>query len=91
MSVYGLNKVLGRVYRDPEWREQFLRDASALVAQVGELLDDEEGQALIHRDLGALYRRGLHPLLCLSLGRMQGMSYAEYVSAIRKGGATWGR
>lgn len=82
MSQYGVNKVLGRVYRDPEWRELFVRDSKALVEQVGDLLDEEESKALVNRDLGALYRRGAHPLLCLSLGRMQGMSYADYVRVL---------
>ena len=82
MSTYALNKLLREVNRDPAMRERFFKDAAAAVS--GFDLTDEERQAVLDRDVTALYRLGVHGLILRPFTILHQMPEPDYLEAIRR-------
>jgi hypothetical protein len=81
MSAYALNKLLREVNRNPQMRERFFADREAVAATFE--LSDAERTALVHQDVGALYRLGAHGLILRPFTILQQMSEPDYLAAIR--------
>jgi hypothetical protein len=81
MSAYALNKVLREVNRNPQVRERFMQDASAVVADYD--LTEEERAAIVSRDVGKLYKLGAHGLILRPFTLIHQMSEPDYLRAIR--------
>jgi len=81
MSAYALNKLLREVNRNPQTREQFFSNAEDVAKHYD--LSEDERDALLRKDVGALYRMGVHGLILRPFTLLQGMSEPAYLSAIR--------
>jgi hypothetical protein len=82
MSTYALNKLLRDVNRDPGIRARFFADAGAVAS--GYDLSAEERQAVLARDVTALYRLGVHGLILRPFTILHQMPEPDYLEAIRK-------
>ncbi len=81
MSTYTLNKMIRDVNRDPVRREAFFKDAAAFAD--GYQLEPEERRAFVARDIGALYRLGVHGLILRPFTLLHKMPEPAYLAAIR--------
>lgn len=82
MSTYVLNKMIRDVNRDPVRREAFFKDAAAFAAGY-QPLTDEERRAFLAKDIGALYRLGVHGLILRPFTLLHKVPEPEYLAAIR--------
>jgi Aromatic-ring-opening dioxygenase LigAB, LigA subunit len=80
MSIYALQKTIREINRNNETRQRFL--ATPQEALMGAELTGEERDALIARDYRALYRLGVHGLILRPFSIINGVSEADYLSAI---------
>ena len=83
MRSYQLNKLLRDVNQKPLLREAWFADRESFIE--GYPLSDEERQALLNMDVGALYRLGAHGLILRPFTLLQQMSEPDYLNAIRGG------
>ena len=82
MSTYVLNKMIRDINRDPVRREAFFKDATAFAACYAPLTD-EERRAFLAKDIGALYKQGVHGLILRPFTLLHKMPEPEYLAAIR--------
>ncbi|MBV9582856.1 MAG: hypothetical protein JO057_30090 [Chloroflexi bacterium] len=85
MSLYGIHKALWLVQNDLEFRERLRSNPDAALADLP--LTELERQALLNRDMAALYRMGTHTFLMSRLPRFNalgGLTRAEYQQSIRQ-------
>jgi len=73
--------LLREVNRNPQVRERFFKDAQSVVAEYE--LNEDERRAVLDRDIGALYRFGVHGLILRPFTLLQGMPEPDYLCAIR--------
>jgi hypothetical protein len=81
VSLYGLQKLIREINRNPAIRARFEQAPEALLAE-WELTADERA-ALIGRDYGRLYRMGVHGLLLRPFSILHGVPEPEYLGLIR--------
>lgn len=81
MSTYALNKMLREINRNPARREQYFKDPAAFAATFD--LDDTERAAFLARDVGALYKLGVHGLILRPFSLLHKMPEPAYLTAIR--------
>jgi protocatechuate 4,5-dioxygenase alpha chain len=81
MSRYALNKMLRDVNLKSEMREQYFADKAAFAARYA--LSDEERQAVVSFDVGALYRLGAHGLILRPFTLLHKLPEPEYLKVIR--------
>ena len=85
MSLYGIHKILYLLQNDLDFRERLRSQPAAAIE--GFPLTEEERQALLNRDMAALYRMGVHTFLMSRIPRFNalgGMTREEYQASIRK-------
>ena len=82
MSTYTLNKMIRDVNRDPALRESFFKDAAAFAAGYSPL-SDEERRAFLAKDIGALYKLGVHGLILRPFTLLHKVPEPAYLAAIR--------
>ncbi|MEJ0051856.1 MAG: hypothetical protein WDN02_11735 [Methylovirgula sp.] len=80
MSIYALQKTIREINRNHEMRERFMATPQDALADFD--LTSEERDALIARDYRALYRIGVHGLILRPFSIINGVSEADYLSAI---------
>jgi len=83
MSLYGIHKTLWLLQNDLHFRERLRSDPDAALSELP--LTDEERQALLNRDMAALYRMGTHTFLMSRIPRfnaLNGLTRAEYQASI---------
>jgi len=83
MSLYGIHKTLYLLQNDLDFRERLRSDPEAALAKMP--LTDEERQALLNRDMAALYRMGTHTFLMSRIPRfnaLRGTTRADYQASI---------
>lgn len=85
MSVYPVNKLCWRITQEPELREQLRTDPAAAVAAARPPLSDEQAEAFLRGDVGALSKMGANHFLLHQIARWQllGMDLPEYARRIR--------
>ena len=83
MSLYGTQKLLFHLNRDPGAQERFRDDLSALLDDYE--LDAEEREAIVAGDIGKLYVLGSNGQLLMHFAALLGMPWAAYIEAMREG------
>lgn len=81
MSTYTLNKMIRDINRDPVRREAYFSAPEEFAS--GYLLDEAERTAFVGKDIGALYRLGVHGLILRPFTLLHKMPEPEYLAAIR--------
>jgi hypothetical protein len=81
MSLYDLQKLIRDVNRKPACREAFFQSAEGFAA--GYDLAQPEREALVKRDVRALYAMGVHGLLLRPFTLLHKMPEPDYLKAIR--------
>jgi hypothetical protein len=81
VSLYQVQKVLFAVNRDRQARTRFLDNRERLLADYE--LTAEERRALLDVDFHALYQMGVHSLLLGPLAATLGVTFPDYLAAIR--------
>jgi hypothetical protein len=88
MSLYQLQKFLYDINRDPRAQEQYRADVPGLLDRY-ELTGEERG-ALAAGDIGLIYVLGANGQLLMHYAAFLGMSWPEYIQAMREGVARHG-
>jgi hypothetical protein len=88
MSLYQLQKFLYDLNRDAGVQQRHRTDAAGLLAQY-ELTDTERG-ALAAGDVGLIYVLGANGQLLMHFAAFLGLSWPEYIAALRAGVARHG-
>jgi hypothetical protein len=88
MSLYGMQKFLYHLNRDPRVQSRYREDQAALLAEYP--LDQEERAAIERGDLGLMYVLGTNGQLLMHFAAYLGLPWAEYIQAMRDGVARHG-
>ena len=88
MSLYGMQKFLYHLNRDPRVQAQFRTDPSGVLADYA--LDAAERDALQRGDIGLIYVLGANGQLLMHYAAFLGMPWPDYLQAMRDGVAKYG-
>ena len=88
MSLYGMQKFLYHLNRDPKVQSRFREDRDELLAEYP--LDDEERDAIERGDIGLIYVLGANGQLLMHFAAFLGMPWPDYIQSMRDGIATHG-
>jgi len=88
MSLYGTQKFLYRLNRDPRVQERYRSDRAALLAEYA--LSEEERDAIDRGDIGLIYVLGANGQLLMHFAAYLGMPWPDYIQAMRDGVAKHG-
>jgi hypothetical protein len=88
MSLYGMQKFLYHLNRDPRVQSRYRDDQAALLAEYS--LSEEERAAIERGDLGLMYVLGTNGQLLMHFAAYLGLPWAEYIQAMRDGVARHG-
>jgi aromatic-ring opening dioxygenase LigAB LigA subunit len=80
MSLHAVERLLYELNRDPAKVTEFREDPERLLSRYA-LTDDERGW-LAGRDVLALYRHGVHPLLLAPASRFFGLEQSDFRAAL---------
>ncbi len=83
MSLYGMQKFLYHLNRDPRVQQRFRSDQSGVLDEF-ELTEEEHG-ALEAGDIGLIYVLGANGQLLMHFAAFLGMAWAAYLQAMRDG------
>jgi Aromatic-ring-opening dioxygenase LigAB, LigA subunit len=83
MSLYQLQKFLYDLNRDPGVQQQYRADLAQLLNRYE--LTSEERTALAEGDIGLIYVLGANGQLLMHYAAFLGMSWADYIQAMRAG------
>ena len=88
MSLYGLQKFLYHLNRDPRTQQRLRDERGALLAEYP--LDTEERGAIERGDIGLIYVLGANGQLLMHFAPLLGVAWAEYLEAMREGVRRYG-
>ena len=88
MSLYGTQKFLYHLNRDPAVQRRYREDRAALLGDYA--LDDEERAAIDTGDVGKLYVLGSNGQLLMHFAAFLGMPWPDYIQSMRDGVAAHG-
>jgi hypothetical protein len=88
VSLYGMQKFLYQLNRDPRVQSRFREDPAALLGEYP--LDEEERGAIERGDLGLMYVLGTNGQLLMHFAAFLGVPWPEYLQAMRDGVARHG-
>ncbi|HYM43988.1 MAG TPA: hypothetical protein VET46_14600 [Steroidobacteraceae bacterium] len=88
MSLYQLQKFLYDINRDRELQTRYRADRAGVLARYE--LSDEERAALAAGDIGLIYVLGANGQLLMHYAAFLGLSWPEYLQAMRAGVARHG-
>src|SRR5690348_6562534 len=88
MSLYQLQKFLYDINRDSELQARYRADRAGVLARYE--LSDEERAALAAGDIGLIYVLGANGQLLMHYAAFLGLSWPEYLQAMRAGVARHG-
>ena len=83
MSLYQLQKFLYEINRDPTVQRDYRSSLPALLERYE--LTAEERSAITGGDIGLIYVLGANGQLLMHFAAFLGMSWVEYIQAMRKG------
>ena len=89
MSLYQLQKFLYEINRDPAVQRDYRTDLPALLNRYE--LTPEERSAIAGGDIGLIYVLGANGQLLMHYAAFLGMSWAEYIQAMRDGVKRYGQ
>lgn len=81
MPLYDLEHYLFKLKNDPAMQKELAENPERHLAQQG--LDEEARTALLSKDVPALWKMGVHPLLMAPLSRFFGMVPADYRATLK--------
>jgi Aromatic-ring-opening dioxygenase LigAB, LigA subunit len=88
MSLYGMQKFLYHLNRDPRVQENFKADPASVLAEYP--LVDEERQAIASGDIGLMYVLGANGQLLMHYAAFLAMPWPDYLQSMRDGVAKHG-
>jgi Aromatic-ring-opening dioxygenase LigAB, LigA subunit len=88
MSLYGMQKFLYHLNREPKVQERYKSDRAPLLAEYA--LTDEERGAIERGDIGLVYVLGANGQLLMHFAAFLGMPWPDYIQAMRDGVARHG-
>ena len=88
MSLYGMQKFLYHLNRDPKVQARFRDARDELLAEYP--LDGEERGAIERGDIGLIYVLGANGQLLMHFAAFLGMPWPDYIQSMRDGIATHG-
>ena len=88
MSLYGAQKFLYHLNRDPLVQRRYREDRDSLLADYD--LNDEERSAIHGGDIGKLYVLGCNGQLLMHFAPLLGIAWADYLEAMREGVRKYG-
>ena len=88
MSLYQLQKFLYDLNRDPGMQQRYRADLAALLG--GYELTGPERAALTQGDVGLIYVLGANGQLLMHYAAFLGLSWPQYIAALREGVARHG-
>ena len=88
MSLYGTQKLLFHLNRDPAVQKRYGDNLPALLEDYD--LTDEEREAILAGDVGKLYVLGANGQLLMHFAALLGMPWADYIAAMRDGVRQYG-
>ena len=88
MSLYGLQKFLFHLNRDPRVQQRFKTDQAALLDEFP--LNAEERSAIERGDVGLIYVLGANGQLLMHFAAYLGMPWPDYIQSMRDGVAKHG-
>ena len=88
MSLYGMQKFLYHLNRDPKVQQGFKSEPAALLDEY--VLNAEERAAIESGDIGLIYVLGANGQLLMHFAAYLGMPWADYIQAMRDGVAKHG-
>jgi len=83
MSLYGMQKFLFHLNRDPAVQKRYGDDLPALLDDYE--LVDEEREAILAGDIGKLYVLGANGQLLMHFAALLAMPWGDYIEAMREG------
>jgi len=83
MSLYGMQKFLFHLNRDPAVQKRYGDDLPALLDDYE--LVDEEREAILAGDIGKLYVLGANGQLLMHFAALLAMTWGDYIEAMREG------
>ncbi len=81
MALYDLQLYLFKLKNEPDMQADFLQDREGHMLRHG--LNQQERQAMLDKDIQALWRIGVHPLLMAPLGRFFNLPPDQYRATLR--------
>jgi Aromatic-ring-opening dioxygenase LigAB, LigA subunit len=88
MSLYGMQKFLYHLNRDPKVQQRFRDEPTAVLAEYP--LNDDERGAVVRGDIGLIYVLGANGQLLMHFAAFLGMPWPAYLQAMRDGVAAHG-
>lgn len=88
MSLYGTQKFLYHLNRDPRVQDRYKTDRPDLLAEYD--LTDEERGAIDAGDIGLIYVLGANGQLLMHFAAYLGMPWPDYIQSMRDGVAKHG-
>jgi len=88
MSLYGMQKFLYQLNRDPRVQARYREDRAGLLDDYP--LDAQERQAIADGDLGLMYVLGTNGQLLMHFAAFLGLAWPDYIQAMRDGVAKHG-
>jgi len=86
MSLYGMQKFLFALNREPEVQRQYAAGGATRAALLaGYPLTGEEREAMDAGDIGKLYVLGCNGQLLMHFAPLLGIAWADYIAAMREG------
>lgn len=81
MSLYQVQKLIYQIHNQLDLRAQFVADPGAVIAEFK--ITEAEKNALLDKDMGALFRMGVNPWLLLQYANITGVKTPDYLRQIR--------
>jgi hypothetical protein len=88
VSLYGTQKLLFQLNRDPATVRRFTQDLDGLLAEYD--LSPEERRAIREPDIGLLYVMGVNGQILMHFAALRGYEWNAYLEAMREGERTYG-
>lgn len=82
MSLYQVQKLLFNIHNNLTLRAEYTSSPETVMADYK--LAESEAQALLDKDMRALYRMGVNPWLLLQYANITGVNTQDYLRQIRK-------
>jgi hypothetical protein len=88
MSLYGVQKLLFQLNRDPATRQRYTTDFESLLKEFE--LSEEELHAIRTPDIGLLYVMGVNGQLLMHYAALRGFEWSAYIEAMKEGERKYG-
>jgi hypothetical protein len=88
MSLYGVQKLIFQLNREPAMRQRYEQDFEGLLAEFE--LNEEELQAIRAPDIGLLYVMGVNGQLLMHYAALRGFEWSAYIEAMKEGERKYG-